>query len=122
MEKHLTILGTLYIAFSSVGVLIAVIVFITIGGGGLLSGEIETIAITSSVGTAIALLLVLVSAPGIIGGIGILKRQSWARILVLVLAFLYLIEVPYGTALGIYTIWILMNDKTEKLFISKKKA
>ncbi len=47
---------------------------------------------------------------------GLLKRQSWARILVLVLGILNLLNVPFGTALGIYSIWTLTNKETEKLF------
>jgi hypothetical protein len=89
MEKHVTILGALYIAFSSLGVLAAIIVFVAIAGGGLLSGEDKLEAI--AVGSAIAFFLALISVPGIIGGIGILKRKSWARILVLILGFLNLL-------------------------------
>ena len=91
MEKHVTILGALYIAFSSLGVLAAIIVFVAIAGGGLLSGEPKAIAVTASVGSAIAFFLALVSVPGIIGGIGMLKRKSWARILVMILGFLNLL-------------------------------
>ena len=60
--------------------------------------------------------IVLISAPGIIGGLGLMKKQSWARILVLVLGVINLINIPFGTALGIYTIWTLTNKETEKLF------
>ena len=67
---------------------------------------------------AIAGILVLLSAPGIIGGMGLLKRQSWARILVLVLGVINLINIPFGTALGIYTIWALTHRETEELFRS----
>jgi hypothetical protein len=116
MEKHVTILGVLYIVFGALGILVAIVVSVAVVGGGLLSGEQETIAVTSIVGPIIAFFLILVSAPGIIGGIGLLNRQSWARILVLVLGFLKLINIPFGTILGIYTIWVLMKKETEQLF------
>ena len=51
-----------------------------------------------------------------IGGIYLLKHRPWARILVLVLGFINLIEIPIGTALGIYTLWVLFKDETIKLF------
>jgi len=38
---------------------------------------------------------------------GLFERRSWARILALVIGFLALIRFPFGTALGIYTIWVL---------------
>ncbi len=116
MDEHIKILGILYIAFSALGLIAALIVFIAITGGGLISGNDAAITITSIVGTAIAAILVLFSAPGIIGGIGLLKKQSWARVLVLVLGIINLINIPFGTALGIYTIWVLTNKETEALF------
>ena len=116
MEKHLTVLGVLYIAFSALGILAAIIVFTAVVGGGLISGDSEAMTITAIVGPTIAFFLILVSAPGIIGGIGLLKRRNWARILVLVLGFLNLINIPFGTALGVYTIWALLKDETVQLF------
>jgi hypothetical protein len=39
---------------------------------------------------------------------GLFERRSWARILALVLGFLALLRFPFGTALGIYTLWVLL--------------
>ncbi|MDA2937642.1 hypothetical protein MYX75_05190, partial [Acidobacteria bacterium AH-259-A15] len=122
MEKHVTILGALYIAFAVLGLLCALIVFVSVVGGGLLSGDREAVAITSIVGPAVALFLILISGPGLIGGIGLLQRRSWARMLVLVLGFLNLINIPFGTVLGIYTIWVLMKDESARLFGAESKA
>lgn len=116
MEEHVKILGILYIGFSVLGLLAAIIVFFAVTGGGLLSGDDEAIMITSIVGASVAGLLVLISAPGIIGGIGLMKKQAWARILVLVLGVINLLNIPFGTALGIYTLWALTNKETEQLF------
>ena len=116
MEKHITILGVLYIVCSALGILVAMVVFVAVAGGGLISGDHEVMAITAGIGTVIALFLVILSVPGIIGGIGLLNRKEWARILVLVLGFLQLLNIPIGTALGIYTIWALMNRDMLPLF------
>lgn len=122
MDEHVTILGALYIAFNALMLFAAIIVFVVIVGGGLLSGDADAIAITSGVGSAIAFLLAILSAPGIIGGIGLLKRRYWARILVLVLGFLNLVHIPLGTLLGIYTIWVLMKEETAQLFVSESRS
>ncbi|HLP46667.1 MAG TPA: PspC domain-containing protein [Candidatus Deferrimicrobium sp.] len=116
MEEHIKILGILYLAFSAVGLIAAFALFIIISGGGLISGDNTVITITTVVGTAIAGILFILSIPGIIGGMGLLKKQNWARILVLVLGIIDLINIPFGTALGIYTIWVLTNKETEALF------
>jgi hypothetical protein len=116
MEKHITVLGILYIAFSALGLLLAIIICAAVVGGGIISGDSEAMAITGIVGPAIALFFVLLSAPGLIGGIYLLKYRPWARILLLVLGFINLIEIPIGTALGIYTIWVLFKNEAVNLF------
>jgi hypothetical protein len=50
---------------------------------------------------------------GIIAGWGLLDRQSWARIFVIILAFLSLLHFPFGTAIGIYTLWVLLPGYSE---------
>lgn len=116
MQKHITILGALYIAFGILGMLFAIIVFVAVVGGGLLSGDMGAIAITTGVGSLIGFFLLLVSAPGIIGGLGLLSRRPWARTLVLILGCLNLLNIPFGTVLGAYTIWALTNSETQQAF------
>lgn len=120
MEKHISVLGILYIVFNALGLFIAMIVFWALIGPGLISGDPEAFAILSIIALVICSVLILVSIPGIIGGIALLKWKSWSRILVLILGFLNLIDIPFGTALGIYTIWVLMKDETIALFEAKK--
>ena len=118
MQKHISILGALYIAFGALGVLVALIVFVAMAGGGLLSGDTGAFALTSSIGFMVALFIVLISAPGIIGGFGLLKRKSWARLLVLILGCLNLVNIPFGTILGIYTLWVLTKTEAQS-FLSR---
>lgn len=118
MEKHVNLLGILYIVFSILGILAAVIVFTAVVGGGVLSGDEEAIAVTSIVGTTIAFFLTITALPGLIGGFGLLKYKSWARILVIIIGCLNLINIPIGTCLGVYTLWVLLNKETEPLFLS----
>ena len=121
MDKHITFVGALQIGYNVFGVLAAMATFLFIVGGGLVgglvSGEEEiVIPITFFVGTSISLWLMLTSVPGIVGGIGLLKRQSWARYMVLVLAILDLFNIPIGTAIGAYSIWALLQNETAQLF------
>ena len=45
---------------------------------------------------------------GIVAGWGLIDRQPWARILAIVLGFFALFHFGIGTALGIYTLWVLL--------------
>lgn len=59
----------------------------------------------------------LILAKGIVGlaaGVGLLARETWARTLTLIVGFLSLIDIPLGTALGIYTIWVLLSGGSEE--------
>jgi hypothetical protein len=51
---------------------------------------------------------------GVAAGVGLLQRAPWARILALIVGFLSLISFPFGTALGIYTIWVLLASGAEE--------
>jgi hypothetical protein len=120
MDKHITVVGALKIGLGALGLLITAIVFVVIVGGGflgaILSEEEVPFVATAFVGAAIAFFAVLFSVPGIIGGIGLLKHRPWARILVLILSIFDLVNVPVGTAIGVYSIWVLMQDETIEIF------
>jgi hypothetical protein len=49
----------------------------------------------------------------LMAGWGLLERQPWARMLAIVLGVLHLINVPFGTALGAYTLWVLLPSDSE---------
>jgi hypothetical protein len=50
---------------------------------------------------------------GILVGVGLLQRQSWARMGAMILGGLSLVDMPFGTALGIYTLWVLLPAQSE---------
>ena len=64
---------------------------------------------------AAAFFLGVVSIPGLVAGIGLLKFRPWSRILAIVVACLDLFHIPFGTALGVYTLYVLMNDEAIRL-------
>ena len=45
---------------------------------------------------------------------GLFEREPWARFLGLALGFLALLRFPFGTALGIYTLWVLLPETSGK--------
>ena len=50
---------------------------------------------------------------GLIAGWGLYERRAWARILAIVLAFVSLVHLPFGTAIGVYTLWVLLPASSE---------
>jgi len=116
METHVKLLGTFYIIIGVLGLVAAAILFTILVGAGLISGDGEALAVTTIVGASLGGLLGLISLPGIICGIGLLQRRYWARVLVLVLGCINLFNFPLGTALGIYTFWVLVHRDVEPIF------
>jgi hypothetical protein len=109
------LVAVLQIGFGAIGIFAAIFVFVVLTGSGILSGDPEARAILPIIGSAVAAFLLLVSAPAVIAGIGLLKRCSWARILMLIVAVLDLLNIPLGTILSIYTIWVLLQEETVRL-------
>ena len=60
------------------------------------------------------LLLLGMGILGIAAGWGLLTLQPWARMLAIVFGCISLFEMPFGTALGIYTLWVLLPEKSEQ--------
>ncbi len=122
MNQHITILGWLYIVSS---ILIGVIGFVVapiMAGSALLSGDGEAFILMSIFGTAMAAFMLLLAAPGLVAGIGLLKRKSWARVLTIVLGILNLTNFPIGTALGVYTLFVLLQSDAGDIFATPSLA
>ena len=119
MEKHITILGVLYIVFGALGLLLGLGLLTLLSTIGIVSDDQQAFAILTLIGSVIAIVMAVVSVPGIIGGIWLMKRKEWARILVLILWFINLLNIPFGTILGGYTIWALLNTEMVKLFAAQ---
>ena len=116
MEKHLTAVAALQVGLSILGVLLGIFVFVLLTGIGVIAQEKEALFILSTIGTGVGVFFLVISVPGIIGGIGLFKRKEWARILVVILSAINLLNIPFGTALGVYSIWVLVQKETVQLF------
>ena len=127
MKKHVKILAYLNIVFGALGLIGGIVIcFLLIG-----TGVIATVAAEGSDGimamnvlSIIAVFLMglsfLFCIPGIIAGFGLLKLRKWARILTIVLAFLGLFNIPVGTLISVYALWVLFNGETDYLFSDRR--
>jgi hypothetical protein len=128
METHVKVLGALQIALGSLSLLAAlVIMMVFLGGLGSMgfSGDPDAaraMPIVGFIGTTLVTFLVVLSLPGIVTGIGLLKLRPWARILGIVLSVLSLVMIPIGTLVGIYGLWVLFSKDTERLFEAQTAA
>jgi hypothetical protein len=121
MKKHIQIVAALHIALGALSLLGAIVVFavFAMAGGIVISqGEHQAAGILGIIAVALGSFLAVLALPGIIGGWALLTGRSWGRPLVLVLGFIHLLNIPFGTALGIYTIWALLHEPVPQLPIA----
>jgi len=130
MEKHIQLVGILNIVYRGVLIVAAFLLLIL---GAWFGHFFETLLhwgsldpydvppqvvldIIPIVVFAIAVIMFIVSVVGIVAAMGVLKRKEWGRIIMLVVSFVNLLHIPIGTALGAYSIWVLMKDETIRVF------
>ncbi len=117
MKQHVSFVGALHVGFGILGLVGALVIYF---GFHFIFNfiEEEPIAqkILSSLGNSIALIILFFSSLGIVGGIGLFSYRPWARILVMIVSAMNCLNVPVGTAKGVYSIWVLMQPETIKLF------
>jgi len=116
LEDHLKIVAYIRIGIGSLFLAGAVFLLLICAVPGLAAGDSKATAILIGSGAVLALIPLVSAAWDLAGGIGILKRRRWARIVALIGAVPELFVLPVGTAIGIYTIWVLMQEETVRLF------
>lgn len=117
MKKHVTIVGALHIGFGILGLIGAVAIFFALNfAKGFVTGDEIPTLVLGFLSLSLPLLVGFMSTLGLVGGIGLLTFQSWARYLVIVVAALGCLNIPIGTLKGVYSLWVLLQDETIKLF------
>ncbi len=118
VANHIQLLGILHIVYSGLicipGVVMIVVGKVFLGWFIHFLPQNPPPAFVAPLVSFIGWIILIRGGAGIVAGIGLLQRAPWARILALVMGFLSLISFPFGTALGIYTIWVLLAAGAEE--------
>jgi hypothetical protein len=80
------------------------------GGGGVAAG------LTAAVFTTLAIIAILWGTAHVVVGVPLRRHRPWARLMALMLGSVDLLLLPYGTALGTYALWVLLNEDGKALF------
>jgi len=121
IRQHVTFVGALHIGFGILGLMGSLVIFLLFSFiVGFVEEEPIAVTILETIGRGVPIILGFFSTLGIIGGIGLLSYGSWAKMLILIVSAINCLNVPIGTAKGIYFIWVLMQKETIELFNSKQ--
>lgn len=119
VQSHTHLLGILWLALAAINS-VAGLVLLVLGGtffphlhefGG--AGNVPT-GFLSSLFTTLGFVVLAKSAFGFFAGWGLLHHEPWARVVTLILGFISLFHIPFGTALGIYTLWVLLPSESQR--------
>jgi hypothetical protein len=135
LQTHVPIVGWLLIAHSLLQMVLGLFAFALIMSGSVFWSELGQMGpavndpdavrifamfntLTALTATLIGTLVFGLAIPGLIAGIGLLARKSWARVFGVVVSALGLVSFPIGTLVGIYAICVLMQDAATNYFAS----
>lgn len=117
MRKHVTVVGAIHIGFGILGLIGALAIFFALNfARGFVTGDEIPTVVLGFLALSLPLLVGFMSTLGLVGGIGLLSFQPWARYLIIVVAALGCLNIPIGTLKGVYSLWVLLQDETIKLF------
>ncbi len=116
MHQHVPIVAWLNIVGSVLLLLIALFLIVLLPGIGAMSGDRQALGILSIVGVSVGGFMGLLALPGLLAGIGLLRRRNWARVLAIIVSFLNLLNIPIGTIIGGYSLWVLFQDAATGYF------
>jgi hypothetical protein len=119
VERHLDLLSLLLMVSGVLAGLTAVSLMALGIGAAVLMASPQSAGVAASVaaGTFFLLAIVVLAYAGVCvaAGRGLRRRDHWSRPVALVLSLINLFVVPFGTALGIYAFWVLLQDRSRQL-------
>ena len=123
MAAQVDFLGVLFIVWGLLTALVGVSTLaLGVGAVALIAsasrggaGQVAA-GVTAAVFTALAIIAMLWGAAHVVVGVPLRRHKPWSRLGALTLGSVDLLLLPFGTALGIYAIWVLLSERGKSLF------
>ena len=120
MDKHTRILGYLFMVYSALAFVFFLSLLLLVAGimslVSIHDGSAIPLFLTGGIGLVLMTIVTIATLPGFLAGYGLLNNKSWGRPLGIIMGVIYLLEPPFGTALGVYALWVLLNDESKPSF------
>lgn len=124
MKSHVDLLGVLFIIWgiltalvglSTLALGVAAVALITSAARGGSGGQLAA-SLTAGAFATLAVIAIIWGIAHVAVGVPLRRRRPRARLLALTLGSIDLVLLPYGTALGVYALWALLNEDGKRLF------
>ena len=113
LERHIRVLGILWMIAGALFLIPAIALFV-LGGAAhiMIHGNPLATMLGPLLMNIVGGTFLLLAAGGFFVGKGLTDHRPWARTAGLILGVLALFHPPFGTCLGIYTLWVLLSAGT----------
>jgi hypothetical protein len=124
LKRHVDFLSTLYVTWGAIFALVAIAGFALAGGafaiaqstGSVRFGSEMAARLTGVTISIVSLIALMWAMLHLVVGRQLKNYRPSARLMTLGLAIGNLILLPFGTALGVYALWVLLKDEGRRLF------
>jgi len=116
IDTHVRIAAWLHIALGAIWVCVLVFVGLFVGAFGAMLGasahgsHAGVLAWTAGLGAALFLFVLAFPVLEIVAGVMLLGGSTAGRVITIVFSVLELINFPFGTVVGIYSLWALLRE------------
>jgi hypothetical protein len=122
-QSHVDLTGALFVVWGGLTILIGASTLalgtaaaaLIASGSHVARGQLAA-SFTAVAFIVLALLAILWGAVHVGVGIVVRRRRHWSRLAAILLGSIDLLLLPYGTALGLYSLWVLLREDSKKLF------
>jgi hypothetical protein len=117
-KSHVTLVAVLHIAFGALSILGAIITLIVFQFSGNFIPEDEFIAhdVMTSLAIIIPGIIAFFGLIDLLAGVSLFSYKQWSRVFVIVVSAMNCLNIPIGTAKGVYSIWALMQPEVQDMF------
>lgn len=116
LTRRIDLVGYLHIGYGALLLLISGLMLLAVTVGAIVLPSLATWVASTGGGITAALLLAALGLPSMVAGISLIRRASWARLLLIIISIIDLFSFPFGTALGAYSLYILLKERTRLEF------
>ncbi len=126
MRSHVNLLGILQLTWGAMGLLLGVSLLLLAAGAAAIArttpGDPLTAGFTALLFVVFATALALGGWANAWAGRALRQHRPTGRTGALMLAVMNLFVLPFGTALAIYTFWVLLHNDARALFMTNGHA
>ena len=124
MSSHVDFVGVLFVVWgvltalvglSTLALGVGAVALITSASRGGSGGQFAA-GLTAAAFTTLAVIAIIWGVAHAAVGVTLHRRKRWTRLAALMLGSVDLLLLPYGTALGVYALWALLNEEGKRTF------